>query len=791
MGFANRTRCSEFNLLLTSCALLLFSAATALGASAQTLTTLASFNGTNGNQPISALVQGTDGNFYGTTIFGGVNNRGTVFKVTPSGTLTNLYSFCAQLPCSDGWQPYTGLVQGTDGNFYGTNTRGGPTDHGTIFRITPSGTLTTIYGFCASSSCTDGSYPHGTLVQAPDGNFYGTTLQGGNLNCNPNNGCGTIFKVTSSGTLTTLYKFCSQSNCADGQYPYDGVIRATNGTFYGTVAFGGNSNCLTGCGTVFKITSSGTYTLLHSFTFADGSRPWGSLVQASDGNFYGTTAGGGSSNCSTGCGTVFRMTASGALTSLYSFCEQTNCPDGSTPLAGLVQATDGNLYGTTQVGGTSNSGVIFQVTSSGAVSTAYKFCSQSNCSDGQTPEAALIQAGDGYLYGTTAEGGANLKGTVFRFTGSTTAVAVQFVPVTPCRVVDTRLTHHPILGGTSQSFVVPQLGSCNIPSGAAAYSLNVTAVPQEHIDYLTIWPTGQTQPLVSTMNSPDGRIKANAAIIPAGTNGAVSVFSTNTTDVVLDINGYFTTPGAQTLQFYPLPPCRLVDTRNNHNGGTLAAGAERDYSIPNHCGIPSDAAAYSFNVTVIPTHGELDYLTVWPKGESRPTVSTLNDPTGTAVANAAVVPAGSLNSTAFYPHDNPTDLILDVNGYFAPPGSGGLSMYPLTPCRVLDTRLVGSGHPFMGIWNSPGGVDVVDSVCAPGASAKAYIFNATVVPSGQMPYLTLWPHGSTQPVVSTLNAYDGLITSNMAIVPTNDGSIDAYAAGLTQLILDIYGFFAP
>ena len=790
MSSANQLRFNGFNLLLASCTLLLCYAATAIVASAQTLTTLASFNGTDGNQPISALVQGSDGNFYGTTIYGGPSTRGNVFKVTPSGTLTNLYAFCPQQPCTDGWQPYTGLVQGTDGNFYGVTARGGPTDHGTIFRITPGGTLTTIYGFCANSSCTDGSYPHGTLVQSADGNFYGTTLQGGNLSCNPNNGCGTIFKVTSSGTLTTLYMFCSQSNCADGQYPYDGVIKATDGSFYGTASSGGNTNCSSGCGTVFKITSSGTYTLLHSFTYADGSRPWGALVQASDGNLYGTTAGGGSSNCSTGCGTVFKMTAAGSLTSLYSFCEQTNCPDGSVPLAGLVQATDGNLYGTTQVGGTSNGGVIFRVTSSGAVTTAYKFCSLSNCSDGATPEGALIQASDGYLYGTAAEGGANQKGTVFRFTGLA-PTAVQFVPVTPCRVVDTRQTHNPIQGGTSQSFAVPQLGSCNIPAGAAAYSLNVTAVPHEHIDYLTIWPTGQPQPLVSTMNSPDGRIKANAAIVPAGTNGAVSVFSTNTTDVILDINGYFATPGAQTLQFYPLPPCRLVDTRNNQNGGTLAAGAERDYSIPNHCGIPSNAAAYSFNVTVLPTQGELDYLTVWPKGQSRPTVSTLNDPTGTVVANAAVVPAGTQNATAFYPHDHPTDLLLDVNGYFAPPGSNGLSMYPIAPCRVLDTRNVGSGHPFMGIWNAPGGVDVVDSPCAPAGTAKGYIFNATVVPSGQMPYLTLWPHGSTQPVVSTLNAYDGFVTSNMAIVPTNDGSIDAFAAGLTQLILDIYGFFAP
>ena len=567
MGASTPARCRQFNLVTASCALLFFCIATAMLAFGQ-LTTLASFNGTNGNEPISALAQGNDGNFYGTTIYGGPNNRGSVFKVTPSGTLTNLYNFCPQLPCTDGFQPYTGLTLGTDGNFYGTTSRGGPTDHGTIFRITPSGTLTTIYGFCASGSCTDGSYPHGTFVQHTDGNFYGTTLQGGNLSCNGPNGCGTIFKVTPAGALTTLYKFCSQTNCADGQYPYDGVIKATDGNFYGVAASGGNfpSTCLSGCGVAFKITPSGTFTILHAFNFTDGARAWGSLVQASDGNFYGTTAGGGNvnSNCTTGCGTVFKMTASGTLTSLYSFCEQTNCPDGYQPLAGLVQASDGGLYGMAEEGGISNnSGTLFKITPSGTFTVVYQFCSLSGCSDGQFPEAALIVASDGNLYGTTAFGGTNQKGTVFRLGGSAPPpTAGQFVPVTPCRLVDTRLTHDPILGDTSQDFAVPQLGGCNIPATAAAYSLNVTAVPHQHVDYLTIWPTGQPQPLVSTMNSPDGRVKANAAIVPAGTNGAVSVYSTNTTDVILDINGYFTAPGSGTYQFYQLAPCRLVDTRN-------------------------------------------------------------------------------------------------------------------------------------------------------------------------------------------------------------------------------------
>jgi YVTN family beta-propeller protein len=380
-----------------------------------------------------------------------------------------------------------------------------------------------------------------------------------------------------------------------------------------------------------------------------------------------------------------------------------------------------------------------------------------------------------------------LDGTVSVIGGNT---KLQLVNVTPCRVVDTRQANGEfggpaITGGTSRSFPIPQ-GACNIPATAAAYSLNVTVVPPSGgtLGYLTIWPTPERQPMVSTLNSPDGRVKANAAIVPAGVSGSVSVYVSDTTNVLLDIDAYFAPAASGNYQFYPLTPCRIVDTRNG-DGGMLKAGVERDYTIPGNCNVPSSAKAYSFNVTVLPSAGGLDYLTVWPKGETQPTVSTLNDNTGTIVANAAIVPAGGENATAFYAHSNSTNLLLDVNGYFAAPGTGGLSMYPQSPCRVLDTRQ--SGGSFSGEKT----VNVEGSACPPATNASAYIFNATVVPPGPMLYLTLWPDGEQQPTVSTLNAEDGFITSNMAIVPTTNGSIDAYAASLTQLILDISGYFAP
>jgi len=380
--------------------------------------------------------------------------------------------------------------------------------------------------------------------------------------------------------------------------------------------------------------------------------------------------------------------------------------------------------------------------------------------------------------------------------------ALQFVPVPPCRVLDTRPDRGgsgPIPAGTAEIFNLPHLAQSASPpcadlSSAAAYSLNASVVPANVLGYLTIWPTGEPRPTVATLNSLDGRIKANAVIVPAGYQGDISIYATNTTNVILDINGYFTAASPSTLAFYPLPPCRVADTRKSTFpqglGIPFLTGLqERDFPILNatSCNIPSTAAAYSLNFSVVP-HGPLGYMTVWPKGQTRPTVSTLNDIPGTIIANAAIVPAGTGGEVSVYP-SNDTDVIIDINGYFDTPRTGGLSLYPMEPCRVIDTRKIGSGPPFSGLLSPP--VDVVDSPCEPPAAAQAYVFNATVVPYGALGYLTLWPDGSSRPTVSTLNALDGSITNNMAIVPSTNGKVDAYASGITQLILDISSYFAP
>jgi uncharacterized repeat protein (TIGR03803 family) len=963
--------------LMTVPCILFFCSVMAITSRAQTLTTLHSFDGSDGQHPDSSLIQATDGNFYGVTQNGGLTNQnctsvgcGTVFKITPGGTLTTLYQFCSLTNCADGANPYGYLVQGTDGNFYGTTIYGGANLNGTVFKITSTGTLTTLHSFALF---TDGAYPWAGLVQATDGNFYGTTTAGG-LHI-----MGTVFKMTPAGALTDLYNFCSQGACVDGATPYAALVQGSDGILYGTTTQGGNSNYV---GTLFKITTSGALTTLHTFctlqNCADGEQPFAALLQASDGNFYGTTTSGHGQNA----GTFFKITSTGTLTTLYTFCALSHCTDGQNPYGGVVQGSDGNFYGTTNIGGTGQ-GIIFKLTASGTLTTLYTFGGP----DGELPYSGLVQGNDGNFYGTTHLGGSHNDGTVFRLTGpqlistttvlmtapnpsnlnqtvimtatvhaqsgtpvgnvvfssdgvgigtvalsngvavlnysslpigthaivavyqggggfsgstsnivqqvvelthSTTAVtsspnpsmfgelvtitatvgppgpptptgtvgftsngaaipgcaavpltaltavcttstlavgtdaivatysgdsnymgssgtlsqlvnptpsAVQFVAVTPCRLVDTRQTGGAIQGGSSRDFPVQQEGGCNISATAAAYSLNVTVVPHGPLGYLTIWPTGEGRPVVSTLNSVDGRVKANAAIVPAGTSGDVSVYVTDTTNVILDIDGYFAPVSGSTLAFYPLSPCRVADTRDSTKPPglgppQLSSLTPRAFPVLTSTCIPTGVspAAYSFNFTVVPGGHPVGYLSVWPTGQNQPVVSTLNDQTGTIVANAALVPAGTGGDVSVYATDN-TQLVIDIDGYFAPAGQGGLSLYAVAPCRAFDTRHVGNGQPFQGILSPP--VDVEHSQCGPPATARAYVFNATVIPPGSLGYLTLWPDGADRPTVSTLNASDGSITNNMAIVPTNNGKVDAYASGLTQLILDISSYFAP
>jgi uncharacterized repeat protein (TIGR03803 family) len=422
-----------------------FCVATAIAAQGQTFTVVGDFTGANGANPDGALLQTLNGTFEVPAFSGGGNQSLGCPFTDGCGTLEEIQNnefgsslpFCSRSSCDGGWAPTGALLQDTEGNLYGATVYGGSSPYcstvfsndygcGMIFELTQKGVLTTLYTFCSQPNCADGALPNGSLVRGLNGNFYGTTQAGG-ANCalgSGGKGCGTVFEITTAGKLTTLYSFCSEVNsgggCTDGMSPLAGLALAPSGSFLGTTTFGGTMpDCPAfDCGTVFEITPAGHLTHLHSFCSethcADGNRPYSGLVLASNGKFYGTTSVGGSTTAD--AGTIFELTSGEKLTTFYTFCSQTNCSDGIGPLGGLVQGTDGNLYGTTSEGGASSNcpytgppitgcGTIFQITLAGNLTTLYNFCSQSGCSDGEFPKQALMQGTNGSFYGTTYQGG--------------------------------------------------------------------------------------------------------------------------------------------------------------------------------------------------------------------------------------------------------------------------------------------------------------------------------------------------------------------------------------------------
>jgi uncharacterized repeat protein (TIGR03803 family) len=450
----------KFGLARAVPVVLAFCLAVAVAAPAQAFTVLASLNGKDGGVGEGLLTQGVDGNYYAVAGAGGTNgNYGTVFRVTPDGVVTALHDF----DVTDGDEPAWGMVQGLDGNFYGTTYVGGLEllCCGTAFKITPDGSFTSLHTFCTQSTCLDGAMP-GRLVQADDRNFYGTTQSGGTR------GGGTIFRMTSDGALTTLYNFCNGTGCGAGAVPSPGLMQGSDRQLYGA----------TQTGVVFKMTLEGYLTVLYrlSTSHGDGFQPCGP-VEGRDGNFYGTTAFGGTS----GNGTVYKITPVGQETNLYNFTGH----HGSYPNCFLMQPTDGNFYGTTE-GGAGYDSTIFKITPNGAFTELYVFFS-----NGLGGGNSVIQATDGKLYGVSAYGLAHGDGGVF-------IVDLGLDPF-----VETRPTSGPV--GTAITILGNNLtGTTSVSLGGIAAAFTVIS----NSEIITTVPVGATSGTVK-VTTPGGLLTGN------------------------------------------------------------------------------------------------------------------------------------------------------------------------------------------------------------------------------------------------------------------------------------------
>jgi uncharacterized repeat protein (TIGR03803 family) len=488
---------SKFQLtlgLVLACAAFTFSLA--VRAQAQTVTNFANFDGVDGARPFGQTVmQATNGRLYGTTTYSGgasgIDGMGNVYELTPSGKLSNFYSFCSLANCADGANPFGTPILGSDGNLYGVTAFGGSdasglNGAGTVYKLTLEGKLTTLYAFCPTLPCTDGVNPNG-IIQASDGNLYGATGGGGQF------GDGTIFEITSTGEFKSLYSFCSLVDCVDGRAPQEPPIQGNDGNFYGTTAVGGTE----AGGVFYELTASGTYTVLHNFcslpdeNCPEGTTP-GPIVQDASGNFFGTTYEGGShAGNYKGFGTVFKITPANQFSVLQSF----NILNAH-PSWGVLLANDGNLYGSTQgsvVTGINN-GTLFEITPENVFTELYAFGEEYPGSYVNTP---LFQATDGNLYGTTTYGGSPRYnyGTVFRVSNGLSPL-VETVPVRGTVGTSVLILGNNLTGSTSVTF-----------NGASA---EFTVESDSYIKATV--PTGATTGVVSVV-TPSGTLNSNPQFV--------------------------------------------------------------------------------------------------------------------------------------------------------------------------------------------------------------------------------------------------------------------------------------
>ncbi len=332
-----------------------------------------------------------------------------IFKVAPTGNFSIFYTFCALANCPDGNEPQQNLIQGLDGSFYGVNGSGGANGGGTIFKLTQSGVFSVLHTFCSQTNCTDGTLPEGGVIQDAAGNFYGATNQGGAY------GKGTLYEITNSGTFSVLHSFCALTQCYDGASPTGNLVMGSDGNFYGTTLTGGT--IVSDGGTVYQWTPSGKFKVIYSFCInfqcSDGDTPLDGLAEGSTGGFYGVTAASGDSDS-----LVYSVSSTGDQRTLYYFCPQGACLLSAPPTGPLIWGSDGYYYGVT-------AGAAYSEAVSGPNAPLYIFCSQGSCADGTYPAVGMIQGSDGSFYGGTSAGGSTYSGVIYKLTNGTLAGPVQ------------------------------------------------------------------------------------------------------------------------------------------------------------------------------------------------------------------------------------------------------------------------------------------------------------------------------------------------------------------------------
>lgn len=390
---------------------------------------------------------------------------------------------------------------------------------------------------------------------------------------------------------------------------------------------------------------------------------------------------------------------------------------------------------------------------------------------------------------------------------------LSFVPLTPCRVMETRAEYNfqgrtgtfgpPSLNANeTRTLTMPASNVCQIPAAARAFVVNVTLIPKGSVISVTVYPGDETQPESWTVRSPDGQ---TVRIPPscAQAAGTIKVYASGNADLLIDISGYFTDSSAvSNLVYYPLTPCRVIETRTDYRLAgpfgppTMNTRETRRFRIPAtpFCSIPANAVAYSATITVVPPQ-PLAYLTAWPAGGAQPNISNINSFAGRVLANNVILPASADGSIDVFTFDR-TDFLVDINGYFAPDdGVNGLYYYPLVTCRISDSNDAGFagtfGRPFMETTARTIQVLASPRCTAIPGTAKAYALNFTALPNGSaMPFLTAYPTGQTRPNASVLNAFEGQVVSNSVIIAAGTGgAIDVFAYRRTNVVVEAVGYF--